>query len=114
MIQIDWDKIPKEYNWVAVDENRNVYCYRNMPYVGKNKHNNTRWVGRACKYIGVYNISDIDWKNSLTQRPVSISNLEPLIQQYFDENLIGKFSDKDGEFIKEIIKDFVKHYYTLI
>lgn len=42
---------------------------------------------------------------------VSDSNLKSLIDQYFEENLIGKFSDEDGEFVKEIIRDFVKNYY---
>jgi len=42
---------------------------------------------------------------------VSDSNLKSLIDQYFEENLIGAFSDKDGEFVKEIIRDFVKNYY---
>lgn len=37
-------------------------------------------------------------------------NLKPIIDQYFEENLIGKFSDSDGEFIKEIIRDFVENY----
>lgn len=39
------------------------------------------------------------------------SNLKSLIDQYFQENLIGKFSDNDGEFVKEIIRDFIKNYY---
>lgn len=39
------------------------------------------------------------------------SNLKSLIDQYFEENLIGKFSDNDGEFVKEIIRDFIKNYY---
>lgn len=38
------------------------------------------------------------------------SNLESLIQNYFDENLVGEFSDRDAESVKNIIKDFVKHY----
>jgi hypothetical protein len=42
---------------------------------------------------------------------VSDSNLKSLIDQYFEENLIGKFSDNDGEFVKEIIRDFIKNYY---
>lgn len=42
---------------------------------------------------------------------VSDSNLKFLIDQYFEENLIGKFTDEDGEFVKEIIRDFIKNYY---
>jgi hypothetical protein len=48
---------------------------------------------------------------ALRQTPVSDSNLKSLIEQYFEENLIGKFSDNDGEFVKDIIRDFVKNYY---
>jgi hypothetical protein len=51
------------------------------------------------------------FKENLNISDVSDSNLKSLIQQYFDENLIGKFSDDDGEFVKEIIRDFVKNYY---
>mgnify|MGYP006928181001 CR=1 FL=1 len=42
---------------------------------------------------------------------VSDSNLKSLIDQYFEENLIAKFSDNDGEFVKEIIRDFINNYY---
>lgn len=48
---------------------------------------------------------------ALRQTDVSDSNLKSLIDQYFEENLIGKFSNEDGEFVKEIIRDFVKNYY---
>jgi len=41
----------------------------------------------------------------------SDSNLKSLIEQYFEENLVGKFGYEDGEFVKEIIRDFVKFYY---
>lgn len=33
------------------------------------------------------------------------------INQYFEENLIGKFNDHDSEFVKEIIRDFHENYY---
>lgn len=38
-------------------------------------------------------------------------DLSILINQYFDENLIGKFTDDDSEFIKEILRDFIENYY---
>jgi hypothetical protein len=50
-------------------------------------------------------------QENLNISDVSESNLKSLIEQYFEENLIGAFSDKDGEFVKEIIRDFVKNYY---
>lgn len=50
-------------------------------------------------------------QENLNISDVSDSNLKSLIEQYFEENLIGKFSDEDGEFVKEIIRDFVKNYY---
>lgn len=39
------------------------------------------------------------------------NNLETIIEDYFKENLVGKFSDDDAIFLKEIIRDFVKNYY---
>jgi hypothetical protein len=59
------------------------------------------------KHIQSFN----EHQENLNISDVSDSNLKSLIQQYFDENLIGKFSDDDGEFVKEIIRDFVKNYY---
>jgi len=59
------------------------------------------------KHIESFN----EHQENLNISDVSDSNLKSLIQQYFDENLIGKFSDDDGEFVKEIIRDFVKNYY---
>jgi hypothetical protein len=62
---------------------------------------------KDLKHIKRFNESE----ENLNISDVSGSNLKSLIQQYFDENLIGKFSDEDGEFVKEIIRDFVKNYY---
>jgi len=62
---------------------------------------------KDLKHIKRFNESE----ENLNISDVSDSNLKSLIQQYFDENLIGKFSDEDGEFVKEIIRDFVKNYY---
>ncbi len=36
--------------------------------------------------------------------------LKILIEDFHAENLVGKFSNEDSEFIKEIIRDFVKNY----
>ena len=42
------------------------------------------------------------------------NNLKLLIEEYFQENLIGKFNDDDSELIKEIIRDFILHYYPTL
>lgn len=36
--------------------------------------------------------------------------LKILIEDFHAENLVGKFSNEDSEFVKEIIRDFVKNY----
>lgn len=36
--------------------------------------------------------------------------LKLLIEDFHAENLIGLFSDKDSEFVKEIIRDFVENH----
>jgi hypothetical protein len=51
------------------------------------------------------------YASKLHQPIISDSNLKSLIEQYFEENLVGKFGDEDSEFVKEIIRDFVKNYY---
>lgn len=39
------------------------------------------------------------------------NNLETIIEDYFKEKLVKKFSDDDVIFLKEIIRDFVENYY---
>ena len=51
------------------------------------------------------------FNENLNISDVSDSNLKSLIEEYFEENLVGKFGDEDSEFVKEIIRDFVKNYY---
>ena len=36
--------------------------------------------------------------------------LKSLIEDFHAENLVGKFSNNNSEFLKEIIRDFVKNY----
>ena len=38
-------------------------------------------------------------------------DLRNLINQYFEENLIGEFNESDSELVKEIIRDFHENYY---
>lgn len=64
-------------------------------------------------YYEIDNIANIldEYVKQFNTSAVSNSNLKSLIDQYFEENLISKFSAEYGEFVKEIIRDFVKNYY---
>jgi len=68
MIEINWDKIPKEYNWVAVHRNGELTAFDVEPkplrYFWEAPNGNLRDL-----YIEVYNLSGIDWRETLTLRP---------------------------------------------
>lgn len=70
MIEIDWDKIPKEYNWVAVDEDGEMLAYATQP----EKRVNSYWIGQPAKYLGTVNLNNVDWQDTLTRRPAAQSN----------------------------------------
>lgn len=62
---IDWSKIDKKYNWVAIDEDSGVYPYGEKPILQHGQWEsdiNGRRIGNA--------LGKIDYKNSLQQRPV--------------------------------------------
>lgn len=70
--QPDWSKIPEQYDWFAVDEDGQAYCYNFKPY--KNELNN-HWadhdlnhgdgMASTCSDFGYQG----DWRLSLRKRP---------------------------------------------
>ena len=41
------------------------------------------------------------------------THIDEVVTQYYEENLIGKFTDEQSEYIQDILKDFAKHYILL-
>lgn len=65
---VRWDLIPAMYNWIAKDKNIGWFAYKNRP-----RQSDTTWGNDGpCDEIDPddYNIPDIDWRESLMQRPV--------------------------------------------
>ena len=72
MIQIDWDKIPKEYNWIAVDEDGEMLAYITKPEPRvRESWVVSYWNGHPFKYLGKVNLNGIDWTQTLTRRPAA-------------------------------------------
>jgi hypothetical protein len=62
-IIIKWDKIPKGYDFVAIDEDGRVFAYPQKP-----KHRNTDWSGG--EYLLICELCEpIDFTKCLYQRP---------------------------------------------
>lgn len=45
--------------------------------------------------------------------PVESANISEVVNQFYEENLIGKFSDEQSKFVKDTLQDFAKHYILL-
>ncbi len=63
--------------------------------------------GRTLK---VFISNDEAQKNLTSEEDVFINEV---VDQFYEENLIGKFSDEQSEFVKDTLKDFAKHYILL-
>jgi hypothetical protein len=56
-IIIKWDKIPKGYDFVAIDEDGRMYAYPQIP-----KRSYSEWVGDGCIYL-----CELGWPTDFTQ-----------------------------------------------
>lgn len=65
---VRWDLIPAMYNWIAKDKNIGWYAYEYKPHQSV-----TTWRSDGGSYDEIdpndFNIPDIDWRESLMQRP---------------------------------------------
>lgn len=78
---VDWDKIDLEFNWVAIDENGDLYAYPNKPYYttfkgGKILPSSGMWVTKNGDYSLVTNslipnYKPVDATKCLWHRPKS-------------------------------------------
>ena len=73
MIQIDWDKAPEWANWWAMEKDNLCYFYQFEPKI---LGNDDGWTAQKTDWqldtnSQSYNLSEIDWRNSLTRRPAA-------------------------------------------
>lgn len=56
-LKVDWEKIPSEYKWVAIDENGEVWAFENKP-----SYDFGLWwrkqIDPAVEYVGFYCVQD--------------------------------------------------------
>ena len=72
MTKIDWDKAPDWVNWWAMDANGVCFFYEKQPFA-QVLFNWWTSYGNSCidENSETYNLSEIDWRNSLTRRPAA-------------------------------------------
>jgi hypothetical protein len=66
-VKVNWDEVPLEYNWFAIDETGIGYVYATKPNIGRQIWNDD-YVVEGYNYFqhtGEYS----DWKATLQQRP---------------------------------------------
>ena len=96
MIQIDWGNAPKWANWWAMDADGKTYWYEHKPYIDYTC--NCRWAysfDNGCIDIdsNPYNLSGIDWRQTLTLRPG------------YSENPNSHCKCKQAEFTRDLDQD---------
>jgi hypothetical protein len=95
-IKINWENIPEEYKWFAIDRNNNFgYLYKTKPA----PHENINiWVEKyfdkvvSVEYTGEYS----NWKDTLQQRPtVNTTIPTEMSSNTFDISIqrVGELSD---------------------
>jgi hypothetical protein len=68
---VDWDKIPDNYNWVAIDKDGKVWAYRECPELETYSYT-SRYICVSDSFIRVYleNVNNLPaWDKSLIHRP---------------------------------------------
>ena len=69
--EVDWEEIPREYEWAAVDENGRAWLYEERPYTVGNIwdcHADMRELS-IDEIVWVLGDVENNWKYSLTKRP---------------------------------------------
>lgn len=61
----EWDKIPKGFDWVAVDEDGEEYAFTSEPF-----SLSACWIKDANVFTGRrFDMTSIDWTKTLSERP---------------------------------------------
>lgn len=71
-IKINWNEIPNNYKYVAVDEDGEMLAYETKPEPRvRESWVVSYWNGHPFKYLGKVNLNNIDWRDTLTRRPAA-------------------------------------------
>ncbi len=66
-MEINWDKIPPEYNWVTTDSSGHVWAFEERPYVHAGKDGVWEVNNGSRKYVKTLEFPD--WRLSIEKRP---------------------------------------------
>ena len=80
LIDIDWDDIDPRLKFAAMDEDGWIWLYTECPEIIEAEHPFGYWYGHSTVVCGTFYFlhvdpslkEQIDWKNTLTERPVKI------------------------------------------
>jgi hypothetical protein len=117
-IKINWENIPEEYKWFAIDSNKigNFYTCKPCLSIGF-----PQWVLSDNEYstfiIGDYEGSVTDWKATLQQRPSVNTAIPAQLRNTFDISIqsvgelsaiqiTGKLSKQQITKIMEIVYEY--------
>ena len=67
MLDIDWSKVPEGYDWVAQDEDGDVFAYSHEPFLFEGEFD--VWDGFSGCILLRRDKPNENWKNTLTKRP---------------------------------------------
>ena len=74
VLDIDWKKVPKEYNWVAQDFDGGIYACEAEPRATMETEHEGFWSTGGLNYKFIeQGTSNPDWRNTLTKRPRATS-----------------------------------------
>jgi hypothetical protein len=113
-IKINWDEIPLEYKWFAVDKNGKGFAYLKEPNIDPNSvvWNYDSSEGNCCYPYLNYSGSYENWKETLQHRPTSAATViedrgfEMSLQRVgdiVDLQVTGKLSKQQITRIMEIV-----------
>ena len=70
-ITVNWDDVPEEYEWFAINGYGDGYVCKNKPKLVSNAwYESSGW--KNCKFSGEY----LDWRETLQQRPKKVVTLQ--------------------------------------
>ena len=68
-LDIDWSQVPEAYDWVAQDENGDIFAFDIEPISAVS----LEWLSKTKNYYLVSHgeFYNPDWRNTLTKRPIA-------------------------------------------
>jgi hypothetical protein len=94
-IKINWENIPEEYKWFAIDQNKVGNFYTEEPRIYEYESSWT-FIGNSGNFTaGDYEGCVTDWKATLQQRPSVNTTINTELSKTFDISIqrTGELSD---------------------